>query len=282
MSHWHFRVNNNREEISMNFLRRWVITFLKATNFDFSIKHHWADQSRLHLNSFLHKGYWWNGKNREADEMAAIAKLVKSGDDLLEVGGHIGYLTLYFKHLVGDSGTVVVFEPGEGNLKYLEKNIEPFENVRLDKRAVSNRVGEATFFIENFSGQNNSLLSDYAVFQKNLDVAGVSGETRPVTVKTTSLDEFIKTACTTPQFIKIDVEGAEELVVDGMQDILTEVRPVIMIETVDEHLKTLRKISSHNYVILNAELKKADRFEDGKYANSFCIPEEKYSQMNLE
>ena len=266
----------------MNLLRRLMLTGLRVTNFDFSIKHHWADQSRLHLNSFLHKGYWWNGKNREADEMAAIAKLIKSGDEVVEVGGHIGYLTLYFRHLVDDSGTVVVFEPGEGNLKYLEKNIEPFENVWVDKRAVSNCVGEAKFFIENFSGQNNSLLSDYAVFQKNLDSAGVSGETRPVTVKTTSLDEFVKTACTSPQFIKIDVEGAEELVVDGMQDILTKVRPVIMIETVDEHLKTLDKISAHNYVVLNAKLKKSDRFEDGKYANSFCIPEEKYSQMNLE
>ena len=125
-------------------------------------------------------------------------------------------------------------------------------------------------------------MSDYSVFQQNLDSAGVLCKTRAVIVKTTSLDEFVKIACTSPQFIKIDVEGAEALVVDGMQDILTEVRPVIMIETVDEHLKTLGKISSHNYVILNAELKKADGFEDGKYANSFCIPEEKYSQMNLE
>ena len=266
----------------MNLLKRLAIKAIKATNFDFSIKHHWADQSRLHLNSFTHKGYWWNGKNRESDEMASIAKLVQSGNDLLEVGGHIGYLTLYFRHLVGESGTVVVFEPGEGNLKYLEKNIEPFENVRVDKRAVSDCVGEAKFFVEDFSGQNNSLMSDYAVFQKNLDNAGVSGETRPVVVKTTSLDEFIKAEGTSPQFIKIDVEGAEELVVDGMQDILKEVRPILMIETVDEHLKTLNKISAHNYVILNAKLEKIGELEDGKYANSFCIPEEKYTKMNLE
>ena len=260
----------------MGYLRRLAIKTLKATNFDLSIKHHWADQCRFHLNSFLHKGYWWSGKNRESDEMTSIATLVQSGNDVVEVGGHIGYLTLYFRHLVGESGTVVVFEPGEGNLKYLEKNIEPFENVRVDKRAVSNCTGEAEFFVENLSGQNNSLMSDYSVFQKNLDSAGVAAETRPVVVNTTNLDEFVKTEGVSPQFIKIDVEGAEELVVDGMQEILTEIRPIIMIETVDQHLKTLNKITAHNYVVLNARLKAADEFEDGMYANSFCIPEEKY------
>jgi len=59
--------------------------------------------------------------------------------------------------------------------------------------------------------QNNSL-KDYKIF------------------KSTSIDELVSRYNLNPTFIKIDVEGAEHNVIEGMIDILKTKKPIIMIE----------------------------------------------------
>jgi len=94
---------------------------LKATAFDLSIAHPWVPPSRFRLNSFRHKGYWYHGKSRELRTMQLFAKLIRPNDTVAEVGGHIGFISMFFAKLVGDNGRVVVFEPGSNNLPYLRQ-----------------------------------------------------------------------------------------------------------------------------------------------------------------
>jgi FkbM family methyltransferase len=63
--------------------------------------------------------------------MSAILGLVKPRQSVVEVGAHIGYLTMFFSHLVGPGGRVYAFEPGTANLKYLRKNAAPCPNVKV-------------------------------------------------------------------------------------------------------------------------------------------------------
>ena len=90
-------------------LRRIALPLLKFFNCDIFINHPWTGD-RFKLSVYEHKGYWFHGKNREYDEMI-VRLFVVSGANVLEVGGHIGFTTL-FSRLVGSSGRVVVFEPG--------------------------------------------------------------------------------------------------------------------------------------------------------------------------
>src|SRR5690349_9209822 len=104
-------------------LRKIFIPLLKWLNLgDISIKHHYTGRKMV-LDAFKHKGYWYHGKQRELHTISAIKNLLKPGDCVIKVGGHIGYMTVLFSNLVSNKGKIVVFEPGKNNLSYLRRNI---------------------------------------------------------------------------------------------------------------------------------------------------------------
>ena len=147
---------------SQDRLRSMVIPLLARFNpGDVTIKHHWTGDP-LRLHSFLHKGYWFHGRSREADTLELLSRLLGHGDRVVEVGAHIGYFTILFSRLVGPGGRVTVFEPGENNLTYLRVNTRALANVVIREEAVGSTVGTADFYLESISGQNNSLIEGYA------------------------------------------------------------------------------------------------------------------------
>lgn len=261
-------------------MRSLALKLLKITNFDLSIRHHWVDGKKLRLNSFTHKGYWYHGKNREADVMGTFAKLIAPGQTVLEVGGHIGYISLYFSKLVGATGQVHVFEPGRANLVYLKKNIAQASNIHLHELAVSDSEGEVQFFTENLSGQNNSLISDFAGLEANAKVAGMAPSVTVETVEAVTLDGFVPRHNLKPDFIKIDVEGAEEMVVRGMQHVLGEHGPIIMIETNQTHDAVFKIFRDNGYVVLDEELKPYG-LASAVPLNSFCLPLAKAKELQF-
>ena len=76
--------------------RRLIIPLLRRFNIgDIRIRHHYVDR-RILLHSFRHKGYWFHGRRREQETMETLQRLVKPSDCVIDVGGHIGYLTVFF------------------------------------------------------------------------------------------------------------------------------------------------------------------------------------------
>ncbi|MET0659707.1 MAG: FkbM family methyltransferase [Steroidobacteraceae bacterium] len=218
-------------------LRKVAIGTLRRFNpGDISIRHHYTGDT-VKLHSFMHKGYWYYGKRRESASMELFARLVRERDTVIEVGGHIGYISLYFSKLVGPDGGVIVFEPGTNNLPYTRANLRSKSNVQLIESAVADFCGKASFYVEDYTGQNNSLISDYSRFDDNLKNAGIQLQVKKsvVEVDCLTLDEFVtKLAVRPPSFIKIDVEGAELAVLKGMQRTLRSENLALMVE-VTEH-----------------------------------------------
>ena len=216
---------------------------------DILIRHHYTGE-RITLHSFKHKGYWFYGKRREAKSMALFARLVSPQDTVIEVGGHIGYLSLYFAQLVGQRGQVIVFEPGPNNLPYTRANLRAKPNVRLIETAVADFSGKASFYLDDYTGQNNSLLSDYSRFDENLTNAGMRGQMTKsvVEVDCTTLDEFVaKLTVPPPSFIKIDVEGAELAVLRGMQRTLRAENVALMVEVTEQASAVYELLTSAGY-----------------------------------
>jgi FkbM family methyltransferase len=202
---------------------------------DISIRHHYTG-NRIKLHSFMHKGYWFYGKRRERETMELFGRLLRPGDAVMEIGGHIGYISLYFADLVGSRGQVTVFEPGPNNLPYIRANVGGKSNVRLIEKAVADFAGTAPFYVENYTGQNNSLLADYVRFQDNLRSAGLQpeGQKSVIQVDCITLDDFLaESGVRTPSLIKIDVEGAELAVLRGMERTLRFGHIALMIEVTE-------------------------------------------------
>jgi FkbM family methyltransferase len=212
-------------------LRRFALAVLaRVGQHDATIPHHWVRGRKVRLHRFRHKGYWFYGRAREEHIMQAFARLVRPGDTVIELGGHIGYVSLYFADLVGPEGRVFVLEPSPDNLLYIRANVSSHPSITLVEAAASDRVGEAKFFVEDLTGQNSTLVKDYIVFGENRERAFSDASYRQIDVPTTTVDLFAATHSLRPNFIKIDVEGAELQCLRGSIETLKSFRPKLMVE----------------------------------------------------
>lgn len=244
------------------FFRMLVLFALKQTAFDLSIKHHWTGE-RLWLNSFRHKGYWYHGRNRECSTMQAFKDLIAKGDTVIEVGGHVGYLSLWFAELVGPSGHVVVFEPGQNNLPYTRKNLQDKNNVTLVEKGCGPVAQVMKFYEENLTGQNNSFVKDFGGLLKNsCSAPGVSVKVGVHQVEVCRLDEFVIPLGRSVDFIKIDTEGYEWQVLSGCNGLLAQsCPPKFMVEVQADELSIFQLFMQHGYQLYDESRRRVDVIE---------------------
>jgi len=257
--------------VRRNWFRPLAINLFRRFNpGNITIRHQYTGD-RILLHSFQHRAYWYKGKSRERSTMELFARLIAPGDFVIDIGGHIGYITLYLASLVGERGKVVVFEPGPNNLPYIRANVQGHATIDLVEKAASDLVGPALFYIENLTGQNNSLLSHYAVFEANARFSGISGDTMTVEVDCTTVDDFLETErLPIPSLIKIDVEGAELAVLTGMTVLLRKPGVALMVEVTEQKQSVFDFLTDRGYVLFNE--RKCRLSEASSLAfNVFCL-----------
>lgn len=254
----------------MRLLRRLVIPlFAKINPGDITIRHHYTGDS-FHLHSFRHKNYWIHGRRRETETMELFARLIEPGNTVLDVGANIGYVSLFLSRLVGDSGRIYSFEPGEDNLRYLERNTRDKRNITVISKGAGNIDGRLTFFEEDLSGQNNSFVSDFQILLDNAERAGIRPNVRQSSVDVTTIDSFIDQCKARADFIKVDVEGYEHEVILGMERALRSFRPVLMVEVARNQEAVFNLLTGHGYLLYNVALNRIDDYSELS-DNIFCI-----------
>jgi FkbM family methyltransferase len=155
---------------------------------------------------------------------------------IFDVGTHIGYHSLCFAQLAGESGRVVSFEPNMFNIERirlnLEKNPELSRRVKLIEKAISDKIGSEEFIfsdkVDKGSSSGSFLSNADTFFQK--DIYEKSFGFKKVDVQTITLDEFSRTSGLMPDLIKLDVEGAEYLALEGANNVLSQKKPIVLIE----------------------------------------------------
>ena len=155
----------------------------------------------------------------EKNETNFVKDSVNKGDIVIDIGANIGYYTLMFAKLVGDTGKIYAFEPDPKNFSILEKNIQVngYNNIILEKKAVSNKLGKSTFYVSENSAGSSMHKPNNVVDQIYVDLI--------------TLDNYFEVNSITPDFIKIDIEGYELNALKGMESILqSSDKTKIMIE----------------------------------------------------
>ena len=232
-------------------LRSIALPILKAIGRDVSIKHHWTGRP-LKLNLFTHKGYWYHGRSREKEEMLAIQSLVTPGDMVVEVGGHIGYITLLLSQMVAE-GSVTVFEPGSNNLPYIRTNVADIDNIALIEKGCGSKQADMMFHEDNLTGQNNSFVNDFRGLESNTaNAPNVKVSVKHRTVSVVRLDEEIPVG---PAFVKIDVEGFEFSVLQGAGGWFApgSKPPIFMIEVQADHAAIADWFHARGYELFDIE-----------------------------
>ena len=151
-----------------------------------------------------------------------IQSWVQPGWTVVDIGSQVGYMTLLLAQRVGPTGHVFAFEPMPANFAVLRENValNAYENVTLVQAAVSNVAGQLRLH----------QLDSRALSATASLVAPAVPEAGGIDVATVRLDEAIPPARRPVRFVKIDVEGAEGWVLEGMADILARDRPILLVE----------------------------------------------------
>jgi FkbM family methyltransferase len=238
---------------SRAFMRKIALNVLYRINpGNITIRHPYT-KDKFWLHSFRHRSYWYYGKKRECKTMQIFSEIIRPGDFVVELGGHIGYLAVYFAHLVGPQGKVLVFEPGPNNLPYVRRNVASYKNTTVVPKAVSDFDGQGQLYIENLTGANDTLCKDFPSLVGNLRACGISGlKSSTIPIECITLDSvFRETDLPRPSVVKIDVEGAELSVLRGMDDLLRRDDVAIMIEVTQDRAEVYRLLEERGYVLFN-------------------------------
>jgi FkbM family methyltransferase len=177
----------------------------------------------------------WLG-SYEMEKQLAFGRDVKPADVVYDIGANVGFYTLLASRLVGTAGHVYAFEPLPRNLALLRKHvaINNLSNVTVLPQAVSDKPGEALFSTNADPAQNGLTdQGDIRVQVTAIDFLLDRGEIKP------------------PKLMKIDVEGAEAMVLRGAAKAIATHHPTIYLATHndDVHRECLQILRGHDYTL---------------------------------
>ncbi|TFB10601.1 FkbM family methyltransferase [Candidatus Marinimicrobia bacterium MT.SAG.3] len=154
---------------------------------------------------------------READMTQIIEKYVTKGMNILDVGSNIGYYPLLEASILKESGKIYSFEPDPRNYRILLKNITLNEYdaiITPFNLAVFNKEGEEEMLLAEASNLSKLSSTDDDNFLSKHKIE------RTYKVKTTTVDKFLSDKDFTPDFVRMDVEGNEVEIFQGMKNTL--------------------------------------------------------------
>ncbi len=171
----------------------------------------------------------WLFGSYEPDETRYFKNVIKPEDICFDVGGNIGFFSLLMSK-TAIQGSVHVFEPIPLNAAVVQTNVDlnMLQNVTVNNVAVGTEEGTANFSV--------SVDSAYS----SMRATGRIAEAQSIDVPLITLDKYIERgAIPRVDIMKVDVEGAEDMVLIGATGLLSDParRPrMVLLELFDENL----------------------------------------------
>jgi len=175
--------------------------------------------------------------------------------DILDIGANIGYTACLFANAVSPTAKIYAFEPDRESYNTLVKEIRQRHlpvSIEPIPIAVGSEVGSVEFW------HNEGHSADHRVVTPKFKASGVPGE-QVTSVAATTVDEFVRVrGLERIAFLKIDVQGYELAVCEGMRGTLgqfpkatvsIEYSPGSLCELGHEPSELLRFFRSRNYQI---------------------------------
>jgi FkbM family methyltransferase len=186
----------------------------------------------------------WLG-SYEFRKQQKILEYLQPGMVAYDIGAHAGFFTLIFSRIVGPSGKVYAFEPLPENIRFLRKHQElnKSNNVIIEPVAVSNKNEEICFYKDSQTYKGN-------IVNNNSDIID------NIKVESITIDHYIEiNNKRSPDFIKMDVEGAESMVLTGMAKLMAIKKPILFIALHNEEVakECSLILKKYNYEIFDLE-----------------------------
>jgi FkbM family methyltransferase len=156
----------------------------------------------------------------EPEAQAVMLRCIKKGGIAYDIGANYGIHAFLMATLVSDSGQVYAFEPSPAIFQGLNENIEMnrLHHVKCVQAGVWDHSGRAQFLSGHHLGAGHCA-----------EIRQSAGSSMDIDLL--SLDDFVfERQHHPPDFIKVDVEGAEAKVLAGARRVLETYRPVLLID----------------------------------------------------
>jgi len=221
-----------------------------------------------HFLSFATRGddgipnqiYWRGWDGYEPETIPIYFQLASKAHVTLDVGAHVGTFSLLAGH-ANPAGRVFAFEPLPANFRRLQQNVtlNGLTNVQCIEAAVSNKDGTAEFFTSDAVTIPDMSSLEQKCIQESLDGAyqhQIKGPLRKLSVKVVTLDQIVQQyGIPRVDLAKIDAEGVDPQVVEGMANTLRRDRPNLIIEVLRgfdtaERLETILRSHGYSFYLL--------------------------------
>jgi len=240
---------------------------------EFFIKKYFINEKFL-LKKRLIRAY----KNRYEEELFVLNKIVPQDLDSIDVGVYRGVYTYQLANL---SKHVHAFEPNPLIFKYLDTNLRKIiKNLTLYNVALSDQNSTAKLKIPNRHNISNK--NNYEELYK-LGCATIHKENNveinftDFTVNTKKLDDILIEKKI--GFIKIDVEGHEQNVLEGSMNLIKKYKPNLLIEIEKRHsnknvgdtIEYINKLGYKSYFFNGKDLVKTSSLTNLNFKNNFIF-----------
>jgi FkbM family methyltransferase len=184
-------------------------------------------------------------------EHERLSQLDFQGQNIYDVGGYIGLLSMFFAQAAGPTGRVFTFEPNPENVAAIRDHaaLNGFTNVLVVPIALSSRAETLKFVVPQSSSARGTAHSD------RQEIFLQQASTKVLKVEADALDHQIEARhLPAPDFVKIDAEGLELEVLLGMSATLARHRPVLWLELHSaKSPEVVRLLADQNYRLYRVE-----------------------------
>jgi FkbM family methyltransferase len=173
----------------------------------------------------------------EKDSQRVFEAFVGKNDVVYDLGANTGIHSLHFSKLVGPGGLVYAVEPMPYNLVEIALVIKlnQITNIEVVPKAVSNESGSSRFAVGHHTKAGS--------LEMGLDNSQV------VQVPVATIDELVDAGLRPPDFLKIDIEGAEGAALEGMDRTAAKHHPTMYIElhNPEQDIRVGKFLAKHGY-----------------------------------
>jgi len=183
----------------------WRTTMISATTkfgFRMDLRPVDAVQGRI-----LTTGRW------EPNITQIVREALKPGDVFIDIGANVGYYTILASSIISASGKVYAIEASPSVFSHLGHNLRlnKAENTVAINGAVTDRAGPCSIFLAGAANLGHSTIVS--------SLAEAEGHRHEASVRGDILQGFVPLAdLLRARLVKIDIEGAERLAIEGFKD----------------------------------------------------------------
>ncbi|MFC1756117.1 FkbM family methyltransferase [Patescibacteria group bacterium] len=190
----------------------------------------------------------------ELEQAKFVNNLIKEGYYCVDMGSHVGSMTLLMAKLAGNSGKIWSFEPLNQCCLLLEGSLQKnnFKNTVIINSGLSDKLGKKQAYVFNDSGMAHFDKDDF-VIEKSMDTK---------VLELVTLDGYFEeNKISKLDFVKVDVEGYEYKALLGAFNTIKRFSPQMLIEihSKDNQKNVYRLLDELGYKIFDLNNNLVDR-----------------------